>query len=191
MQHRVFRITGDDIEDLRDRIRDEVSIASWDRWLQNASELDPLVRRIEAAFAGQTLDDGIGLLEAQGLDDYAGASELAELRSRDEDADWRRIDSETLNHCYAAPTYLDARGFVFHLPAFLIAELSDTFHYGFIDRLVSVNRAPSGWIDLLTTTQRDSLVDTLKLVSLHPSYHDRSADITIAIDRLRGTRDEV
>jgi hypothetical protein len=81
------------------------------------------------------LDDGIGLFQATGLDDYASDEELKRLRERDEKTAWRRISYADLERCYAAPSFFDAQGFVFHLPAFLIAELNDRHPYGFIDRL--------------------------------------------------------
>ena len=148
-----------------------------------------MVRKLTDAFAGVQLGDGIGLLEADGIDNYAADSELAELRHKDEKEDWRRIDVATLNDCYAAPSYLDARGFVFHLPAFLIAELNDQYNYGFIDRLIDVDRAPDGWRELLSTPQREAIVSTLRLVAMHPEYADDVADIEAAIQRMAHTPD--
>lgn len=185
MEHnRVFRITEDDIDDLRDHTRDQSLIDAYSAWVNRGDELDSLIHQIEHAFAGLTLGDGIGLLEANGLDDYAGEEELAELRSRDEHTDWRRIDVETLNRCYAAPTFMDARGFIFHLPAFLVAELNDNFSYGFIDRLYDPQPHPSGWIELLKAEQRAALAAVLAMVVEHPDYLDHADEITIAIDRL-------
>src|SRR5260221_9172919 len=123
LPHPFFRLTDEDIDELRDRTRDTELIAAYSRWVERVPEIDKLIQSITSAFAGVELGDGIGLLEANGLDDYAATAELAELRSRDEREDWRRIDVETLNRCYSAPTFFDAHGFVFHLPAFLIAEL--------------------------------------------------------------------
>ena len=185
MEHnRVFRITEDDIDDLRDHTRDQSLIDAYASWVNRTDELDSLIRKIEDAFAGLTLGDGIGLLEANGFDDYAGKDELAELRSRDEHTDWRRIDVETLNRCYAAPTFMNARGFIFHLPAFLVAELNDNFGYGFIDRLYDPHPHPSGWIELLNAAQRAALAAVLALVVEHPDYREHTDEITIAIERL-------
>jgi hypothetical protein len=43
------------------------------------------------AFRGVTLGSGIGLLQGQGLDDYADAQTLAQYRAKDEKLDWTRI----------------------------------------------------------------------------------------------------
>ena len=186
MEHnRVFRISEEDVDDLRDHSRDQSLIDAYARWVNRNNELDSLIREIEDAFAGLTLGDGIGLLEATGIDDYASKYELAELRSRDEHIDWRLIDVETLNRCYAAPTFMDARGYIFHLPAFLIAELNDNYSYGFIDRLFDADRLPTGWIALLNAAQRDAISAVLSLVVEHPDYRKHADEITMAIERLR------
>ena len=184
MDNRCFRITADDIEEFLDQTRDSSFVDAYARWVQLTPQLDDVIQLITDAFSGVRLGDGTGLLEADGLDSYATAGECAELRSRDEKEDWRRIDVEILNRCYAAPTFLDARGFVFHLPAFLIAELNDQHGYGFIDRLIEHDRPPEGWCDLLTSEQRKAIIATLKLVAQHPDYVDRGDEIEVAINRL-------
>jgi hypothetical protein len=80
-------------------------------------------RTIEAAFSGVTLGGGIGLQEAQGLDDYADAETLAAYRAKDEKDDWRRIPTAALRQCYSSLSFFDAEGMRFHLPAYLIADL--------------------------------------------------------------------
>ena len=137
------------------------------------------------AFAGVNLGDGIGLLEADGIDDYAVEAELANRRSRDERADWRRISVEMLNECYTAPSFMDARGFIFHLPAFLLAELNDRFNHGFIYRLFDANMLRNDWIRLLNVSQRDAIASVLALVRQHPDYRENSDEITVAITKLR------
>ena len=179
-----FRPTEDQIEDLRDHTRDESLIDAYAEWVDRADELDFLIRKIESAFADMPLGDGTGLLESKGLDDYATESEQNELRSLDEHNDWRLIDVETLNRCNAAPSFMNARGFIFHLPAFLIAELNDRHEYGFIDRLFDTKPLVR-WKCLLNRAQRDAIIDTLSLVAQHPSFRDSSDDIAMAITQLQ------
>ena len=45
---------------------------------------EELIKEIYDAFKGVRLEDGIGLWEAQGLDDYADPKTMAELRKKDE-----------------------------------------------------------------------------------------------------------
>ncbi len=140
---RCFRIDDLDVEELRDHTRDQRLIDAFSHWVERfASRVDDVISEISAAFADTQLDDGIGLFQANGLDDYASEDELKRLRDRDEKTDWRRISCADLERCYAAPSFFDARGFVFHLPAFLIAELNDRHPYGFIDRLFRAEEHP-------------------------------------------------
>ncbi len=82
-----------------------------------------LIQLIREAFQGVTLGDGIGLWEAQAIDDYAEA-DRPRLREQDEKLDWSKIDFETLIRCDSSLSFFDADGMRFHLPAFLIMEVS-------------------------------------------------------------------
>jgi hypothetical protein len=183
-EYRRFRITDDDVQELLLHTHGEELFEAHSQWVKRVPLLDPLIQEITDAFEEVQLGDGIGLLEADGLDDYASDAERVELRSRDEKTDWRRIDPKMLNRYYVAPSYFDARGFVFHLPAFLIAELNDQYGYDFIDRLINFPRSPGCWHDLLTKPQCAVIIKTLKLVSEHPDYWEQSAYIEVAIEQL-------
>src|SRR5688500_17196676 len=78
---------------------------------------------IREAFAGVKLGNGIGLQEAQGIDDYADKETCARYRAGDEKEDWTRIPAEELSRCNSSLSFFDAEGMRFHLPAFLVAEL--------------------------------------------------------------------
>jgi hypothetical protein len=88
-----------------------------------AHEVADLIR---VAFRGVTLGGGVGLLQGQGLDDYAAFATLAEYRARDEKDDWSRIPPEMLDRCYSSLSFFDAEGMRFHLPAYLLADLGGT-----------------------------------------------------------------
>lgn len=183
---RCFRIDELDLDELRDQTRDQKLIASFSNWIQNfAPHVDSVVSQITAAFDGTRLGDGIGLLEANGLDDYASGEELKRLRATDEKLDWKRISYSDLARCYSSPSFFDAQGFVFHLPAFLIAELNDKHPYGFIDRLFRLEEHPKGWRALLTPEQRNAIISTLELIREHPNYEHDLDDIDTSIQWLR------
>ena len=48
---------------------------------------------IKEAFNNTCLENGVGLFEAQALDDYLSNDAQAEYRSRDEKIDWKNISS--------------------------------------------------------------------------------------------------
>ncbi|TWU04550.1 DUF6714 family protein [Stieleria varia] len=179
----MFNIDVEFIQKLKDHGYDLWTISQWENWLQLSPQLPGALQQIRNAFDDVKLGDGVGILEANGLDDYAGDSELARLRKLDERNDWRNLDAELLDRYHATPSFFDARGFVFHLPAFLLAELDDKHEYGFIDRIVE-KRPPSGsWIDLLTTQQAAALVSVLSLVKQHPDYYNDTKKFDHAIER--------
>lgn len=193
---RCFRISESDLAEWRDRWRDRAedpryqrlwdSLAKWIRY--SAPLVDRVIAQIEEAFADTRLDNGIGLFEANGLDDYASDEELRRLRASDEKLDWRRISVADLASCYSSPTFFDPQGFVFHLPAFLLAELNDKHPYGFIDRLYSAEEYPTGWRGLLTNQQRDAIIATLELIREHPNYEHVTNDIDASLQRYRDAK---
>ena len=182
---RNFRIDELDLEELRDRTRDQKLIDGFSNWIQNfASNVDDVVSLVSTAFSNTKLGDGIGLFEANGLDDYASKEELKRLRETDEKIDWKLISHDDLAKCYSSPAFFDAHGFVFHLPAFLIAELNDKHPYGFIERLFRTEEHPIGWCKLLTTQQRGAIIATLVLVRDHPNYEHDVGEIDAAIQAM-------
>lgn len=186
--NRCFRMNERDLDELRDRLRDEELIDALESWIRNyAHRIDEVISQISAAFGGTQLGEGVGLFEANGLDDYASATELKRLRSSDEKTDWRRISYTDLSRCYCSPTFFDPQGFVFHLPAFLIAELNDEHPYGFIDQLFRTEEHPKGWQSLLNVEQKDAIIATFQLIVEHPNFQDDRDEIEACIARLRVT----
>lgn len=184
--NRCFRIDELDLDELRNQRPDKKLIDSFSTWIQKyARKVDDVVSEITAAFDDIRLDEGTGLFEANGLDDYASDEELKRLRETDEKLDWKRISYTNLAQCYCSPSFFDTRGFVFHLPAFLIAELNDKHPYGFIDRLFRSEEHPEGWGKLLTHEQRDAIIAALELIREHPNYEHDVGDIDASIQRLR------
>lgn len=89
----------------------------------NRLNREELIAKIEAAFAGVTLEDGVGLHEGQGLDDYLSEEECARLRMKDETQDWYKIPILDLYLCHTSLFYFDAKGMRFHLPQILLWAL--------------------------------------------------------------------
>ncbi len=130
-------ITQADIEEMRNSgLRSLDDFGSLATLCNVRTRADELFDQIATAFAGVTLEEGIGLWESDGIDEYCGPDELRARRAKDEKIDWRRIPSDDLNHCNAAPSFLDARGLYFHTPAFMTAELRGEFKQDFIGRLI-------------------------------------------------------
>lgn len=181
----MYRITSEYVEELRRDGYDLWTISLWHEWLSWMPQFDSAISQIEPAFRDVTLGDGIGLREADAIDGYALEAERAEQRDQDEKHDWRTIDAQALNRNYVAPTYFDARGFVFHLPAFLLAELNGEYEWDFIDELIQKHRLSTEWMGLLNEPQRDAIIDVLEVLRHHPSYFDQSQKFDLAIERIK------
>jgi len=110
--------------------------------------------RIHEAFAGVTLGNGIGLHEAQTIDDYKDAATRAAERAGDEKEDWKTIPVSDLNACYSSLSFFDAEGMRFHLPAYLIAALDGEYLQDLSFQLAFLNDYTIGQFALLSSEQR-------------------------------------
>lgn len=181
------RITAAQIQEMRANGYDRSTIAEAEAWFLKCQEADVLIDEITAAFAGVELEDGIGLLESNGIDDYVGTEERKRLRALDEKHDWRKIPAELLNRCNAASSFLDARGVHFHLPAFLRAELRGEYvcGIGWIEKLIWNSFMAQEYISLLSHEQKAVLIKCLEFAKAYPAWADQADDIDQAIKRYR------
>ena len=102
----MFNIDAAFIERLKDEGYDVWTISQWERWLQLLPKMVDSVTRLRSAFRDAELGDGVGLFEANGLDDYASDAELARLRQLDERSSWESIDAKSLNQYCRRPFIL-------------------------------------------------------------------------------------
>lgn len=119
----------DDIQQMKQEGIDPSMIADAEETLFLWQNMKDIQLQVESAFANVTLENGIGLWEAQGIDDYKSSTECLALRQHDEKLDWSIIPIQDLNHCYSSLSFFDAEGMRFHLPAFLVADLRNEWHF--------------------------------------------------------------
>jgi hypothetical protein len=82
-----------------------------------------LLQNIQTAFENVKLEDGVGIWEGQGIDDYADTQKMAELKAKDERAHWQNIPYQDLITCSSSLSFFDAKGMRFCLPQFLFFDL--------------------------------------------------------------------
>ena len=87
---------------------------------------DKVILEIENAFSHIKLGNGIGLWEAQAIDDYASNEEQMLARDKDEKEDWKSLNPDILQKCNSSLSFFDAEGMRFHLPAFIIASMNNS-----------------------------------------------------------------
>lgn len=117
-----------EIEQMKARGEDPVAIYAAEERLALGREAERIKAEVFRAFDGVTLGAGIGLFEAQGIDDYRTEAACAELRAGDEKSDWRAIAADDLKGCYSSLSFFDAEGMRFHLPAYLVLDLEGRFN---------------------------------------------------------------
>ncbi|TXT25170.1 MAG: hypothetical protein FD138_2983 [Planctomycetota bacterium] len=137
---------------------------------------------IKNAFHGVTLGNGVGLLQGQGLDDYADYKTLAEYRSQDEKEDWSRIPVEALTRCHSSLSFFDAEGMRFHLPAFLIADLEGTLGQEVIFTLTHLAHGIESRFDLLSLAQREAVRELLLLRRSETIFEFERREIEAALE---------
>jgi hypothetical protein len=142
-----------DLAEMRARGYDPSTIADAEQQLKRWASAQKVSRDIVAAFDGVKLGGGVGLQEAQGLDDYADAATRAAYRLSDEKDDWSRIPVEALGRCNSSLSFFDAEGMRFHLPAFLLADLRGEFHFGMAFCLTQIGDYER-YFSLLSVAQR-------------------------------------
>ena len=182
------RLTPTDIEKMRTNGCDRTTIAEAEAWLVKCCRADELVDLVRRAFADVKLDDGIGLRESDGIDNYAGPEELKRLRATDEKNDWQKISVDLLNYCNAAPSFLDAKGMRFHTPAFVVSELNGEFNQDFIGRLIDGSYSATEFPKLLTNDQRDAIIECIRFYGDIERYSYEPDQIDAAVKRFRDAK---
>lgn len=78
-----------------------------------------VIAEIRTAFEAVRLGDGVTLHQARALDDYAGAEAAAAARANDTETFWWDVPDEKLRYFDDVLNFLDEKGWVFYIPAFL------------------------------------------------------------------------
>ncbi|MDB6055820.1 MAG: hypothetical protein JWN25_3343 [Verrucomicrobiales bacterium] len=158
-----------DIAEMKARGYDSTTIAVAEQQSTRWAAAQEVSRLIETAFAGVTLGNGVGLQEAQGLDDHEAAETCAAYRAKDEKDDWHQIPAEGLKRCNSSLSFFDAEGMKFHLPAYLLADLRDDYGFGMAFCLTQTGDYER-YFRLLSPAQRSSVRAFLLHILDEPDY---------------------
>jgi hypothetical protein len=162
--------TREDIQDMKTRGYDPQTIAEAEEQLKRGIRAQEICEIVRKAFAGVKLGKGVGLQEAQGLDDYEGEAACAAYRSKDEKENWESITIEELNRCNSSLSFFDAKGMRFHLPAYLIADLNGDYGFGVAFSLTHLSDYSTQQFSLLSESQRNAVRTFLLHIQDDPEY---------------------
>ena len=129
------------------------------------------------AFRDVTLGQGIGLWQAQAIDDYEDEKGQLIARNRDEKNNWSKFDGNELIRCHSSLSFFDPDGMRFHLPAFM---LSDTFRDGMDSLLYLLTDLDDSVLNMfssLTNAQRAVVRDYLIWCKDQEEYEFEKEDI--------------
>src|SRR5688572_8588702 len=167
-----------DVDEMVARGYDSSVVAEARELAARGQVVEHLKAAIRKAFAGVTLGDGVGLEEAQAIDDYKSATVRAACRAKDEKHDWTAIDVEDLDRCNSSLSFFDAEGMRFHLPAYMIAELE--CRYGFdLAASIAYSASDDERYSLLDEAQRAVVRDFLRFVRDEPDYDRASIQLAL------------
>ncbi|MEM6258783.1 MAG: DUF6714 family protein [Planctomycetota bacterium] len=82
-----------------------------------------ILDQVKTAFWKVRLNGGLTLHQARACDDYKSDHEIEQAGRHDPEKHWISIDSEKLSRLADAVFFLDARGFLFYAPAYMILGL--------------------------------------------------------------------
>lgn len=142
---------------------------------------ESLRSKIEEAFNDVTLGDGVGLRQARAMDDYENEKVQKQARLKDEKDDWRAIPLEDLEFYYSSPSFFDADGMRFHLPAYMLSDEyrdnSDTLTF----HLTNLNDYGKSQFSSLTNKQRAAVTGYLYWLAEQQDFLEDSEEIRNSI----------
>ncbi len=141
---------------------------------------DVIIHKIEKAFSDVKLEEGIGLWEAQAIDDYASSKEQKIARQKDEKENWKIFTAEILNRCHSSLSFFDANSMRFHLPAFIISSLNSNvldplFHLTYLSTYTKKQ------LSTLNNVQREAIISYLEWCLDEKEYEFEHNDIQTAL----------
>lgn len=87
-----------------------------------------IIDDIHDAFDPVRLEDGVSWHEADVIDDYGSAESRRYARELDNYEHWKDMPPEDLDDGSSSPSFLDAKGFRFYLPAYMTSILYGQQH---------------------------------------------------------------
>jgi hypothetical protein len=128
-----------------------------------------LIARISQCFANVKLGEGVSWHQADEIDNHGSVDELRSARARDAEKPWRDVSSAIFDELPSAVGFLDSKGLLYYLPAFMVADLrrNGSWNSAVDDGFVSALResAPSRELQsLLSDDQRQVTADWLDIV---------------------------
>ncbi len=142
-----------------------------------------LEARINSAFDGVVLGEGVGIIEADKRDTCFDPEKLKCAREKDERQSWRVFTKDDLYRYSSALSYTDAEGFRFMIPAFMLGDLSCLLDESTLIHLSLVRDDSHDRYSMLNATQLATIINFLELYREDPDskFHHETIDQALAV----------
>lgn len=142
-----------------------------------------LISRLEKAFEGVQLSNGIGIYEAESIDNHDSISERKKSREKDIRDDWKTIRDDVIDEYYYALTFMDYDGLHFAIPAYMRYMLNnyDTNSSAAFESLIGILLKPIDW-NFLTDQQKQVIASCLQFIVLEAEGHVDTFQASLAYE---------
>ena len=144
-----------------------------------------LIAQIEKAFEDVSLNDGVGIYEAEAIDNYALEEIRKTEREKDIRDDWTSITDDVIDQYYSVLSFMDDNGLKFAIPAYIrfAVRYFDTRASASIDAIIHVLANSRQW-DFLTIGQKQVVADFLSFMVLEADNHVDTWQASLAYESI-------
>ena len=144
-----------------------------------------LVENIEKAFRDVSLCEGIGIYEAEAIDDCASDEIIENKRERDIRDDWKQIPDDVIDEYYSALSFMDEAGLRFAIPAYMrfAVKFYDISSSPSIDSIIWVLTTQRSW-DFLSIEQKQAIAAFICFMVLEADSYIDSYQASLAYEKV-------
>ncbi len=145
---------------------------------------DLLVAQIEDAFKDVSLCNGIGIFEADAVDDYASEEVRINERNRDIRDDWKSISDDVIDQHYSVLSFMDEDGLRFSIPAYMrfAVRFYETSASASIDSIIYLFASQRDW-KFLSNKQMKVIASFLSYMVLEADDYIDSYQASLAYEK--------
>ena len=145
---------------------------------------DNLIGAIEDAFADVKLEDGVGIFEAEAIDDCVSDKLRTKAREQDVRDDWKAIPDEVIAEHYSAMAFMDEKGLKYAIPAYMRFALRhwQTSNSASVDHIIYTLARDEDWA-FLSTKQKETVANFLNHMVLEADEYVDSWQASLAYEK--------
>ncbi|WP_123711418.1 DUF6714 family protein [Sinobacterium caligoides] len=146
---------------------------------------DQLVNQIEDAFRNVTLCNGVGIYEANTIDDYASEEERCKQRNRDIREDCKLISDDVIDQHYSVLSFMDEEGLRFCIPVYMRFPVRyfDSYASSSIDSIIYCLANQREW-EFLSSKRKRVIANLLSFMVLEEDDNVDTYQASLAYENI-------